>query len=66
MKTPGAVSQVYVKLSSLTDVLQPNAMVLVSKKWAKMLGIQGYEHSENVVDIDSDAGNSQLQIRIEE
>ena len=41
MKTKGATSHIDVPLSSIVAVLQPTAMVRVSRRWANAMGVDG-------------------------
>lgn len=41
MKTKGATSHIDVPLSALTAVLQPTAIVRVSRRWANAMGVDG-------------------------
>tara|TARA_Y100001963_G_scaffold131404_1_gene188718 strand:+ start:936 stop:1205 length:270 start_codon:yes stop_codon:yes gene_type:complete len=41
MKTKGATSHIDVPLSALVAVLQPSAMVRVSRRWANAMGVDG-------------------------
>jgi len=41
MKTKGATSHIDVPLSALTEMLQPTAIVRVSRRWANAMGLDG-------------------------
>jgi hypothetical protein len=41
MKTKGATSHIDVPLSALVAVLQPTALVRVSRRWANAMGVDG-------------------------
>ena len=41
MKTKGATSHIDVPLSALVAVLQPTALVRVSRRWANTMGVDG-------------------------
>lgn len=46
MKTKGATSHIDVPLSALVSVLQPSAMVRVSRRWANAMGVDGIKPTQ--------------------
>ena len=69
MKTKGATSHIDVPLSALVAVLQPTAMVRVSRRWANTMGVDGERPAQpaapKTVAIQTEESETKLEVNVD-